>query len=95
MKGAAPLLAGSCVGGRKMASGQIRPSPIPTSSSLSGGTGWLPPGGWQLVRHGVDAGDVQGFFDAHARQDTRHGPRQQGLTGTRGADEQHVVDNRQ
>ena len=31
--------------------------------------------GWQLVRHTVDTGDIQGFFDTHARQDTGHAGR--------------------
>jgi hypothetical protein len=33
----------------------------------------------KLVGHRVNAGDVQGLVDGHARQDARHGARQQGF----------------
>jgi len=49
--------------------------------------------GRELVSHGVDARHIQRFFDAHARQDARHGARQEGLACARGADHHHVVDN--
>jgi hypothetical protein len=48
----------------------------------------------KLVCHRVDAGDIQSFLYAHARQDARHGARQQGFTGTGRAYHQHVMAKR-
>jgi hypothetical protein len=49
----------------------------------------------KLVRHRVNTGDVQGLVDGHARQDARHGARQQGLAGPGRPDHQHVRAKRQ
>jgi len=45
----------------------------------------------ELVGDGVDAGDIQRLVDGHARQDARHGPRQQRLARAGRADHQHVM----
>ena len=45
----------------------------------------------ELVGDRIDAGHVQGFLDAHARQDTGHGACQQGLAGSGWTDHQDIV----
>ncbi len=47
----------------------------------------------ELVGDRIDAGHVQGFFDAHVRQDARDSTRQQGLACAGWADHQDVVDD--
>ena len=45
----------------------------------------------ELVGHRIDAGHIQRFVDAHARQDARHRARQQGLARSGGPDKKYIM----
>lgn len=45
----------------------------------------------ELVSHGINAGEVRRFLEAHTRQDDRYGPRQEGLAVSWWVNEKNIM----
>ena len=48
----------------------------------------------ELVRERINAGDIQGFLDAHLGQNARHGAGEQRFARTGTPDEKYVMDKK-